>query len=1132
MLPKILLLLGTISIGVGAALIIANNFNLLNQATNQSQLVAEVPTIETFKRTYPQIMPYYSKVIDGEAPYPYGKPHPTNSMRGIQQFSFGTVIHEFSQVDSRFPAQWPLYGGHIDSYEAPPYFSYDFSMSIFTVHRDYPTQPGYELPIDPKNVTWYPSKIVSDFDYTGGEGSHFRIVKSGLPAERGFALKVTYTNKRANEQPQSIGFYTELPSFGKLVSWPEDQAGWNFLDDGQLQSQASKNITASYDASDNTYIFENDQGAYMAVGFSQNGGSYLLGPSIQSNAAAYQASGGRFTNSGGGPNTHALGYLVPVYDPSTGGIEPGGSRTVTAVVGIGGSVAEAKAIVNKYKNQDTEAVADQYWNMRLAEMNSNIPQLQTGDMTLNQLYLNSTLEHLVNRWDTLRANNNTPGFIGEVAGSGHAPSKYYWMTGTANFNAVASPRLWRAVLMDLLSMDATKCRAYESMFGRHLCDIGYQQQIGLYADTGYSYAYNEFSVIDAVYQYITTSNDWKMLSEQVPNTNQTVWQRLKFFMDVYESKVVQEQARSEGIYDHLTALVNMGHDRNLYEFDRNAACGITLGGKYNGIVISPNAERAVAFEQLADMARKTGSADAASYQTYAIRRANSIKTLTEELWDPKANWYKSIALYDKDKTPRATPYENSLLTIAPFLLLQYDDLLPDHRREAILSRLNEFKGPYGFRSVGEADLVKSEFCPTDWHGLGLYNGAVGAVLTGMFKNDRADEAYDMLSPTDGRGYAYMKDMPYYSQAYLSDQPGGDVNYANIEGVSIAQAIMRGMFGFNTNIDHTSFSPKIPARLLENSPNGVSLLGIKSQSHIFNITVIKNDTQALQMRVGTENSLPADHARFGYQMTGKLNLALSHMEPNTKYYILAKPLEQRGRVSRAASDADESGNVIFNLELNGNYLIYVDQHEPIGNEDDSGAEASIILPPVSTANPDNPTGQISAASCEVIEGQAQDAQSIGQSQTVEFWMFYGSCPFAPANTDCNPGRRNPKYFDTHTFGGIKLGESKTDTNGNFKFFPTKELEVNGVYPEGWYNYNELLSSRYLAEDVFWNQGPRNISAFVIDVDSNNQRVDNGYNTYIGTTNLTCQVYDDSLNALPSPDGEGRRTGIQMGSFNPF
>ncbi len=840
----------------------------------------------------------------------------------IQLFGGGLVLSEFDNNNA-------VYAGHLGSFWAPPFYSshtdnfqnnsneWQKGFNTGVVFYNYGYNGGAtEQPSDPATEAfWYPSKIVMTHFYPGcGAGLAVRSAKVALPGVRGLALKFTITQQCAVAQQMGIEFLSSVPTLQTLRQWDSGVSGWNWL----LSPSKSIATGGYYDAANRMLVVQ-DPGnySYLAFGLSQPIDSYGMDDNYSGNNYNYNLYN-YFKNINHGHLDNGTVYHDSSGNGSTVGLVAkspllykGMSYTVTLIMGSGSSVAEAENIVRMYQspNADVEAAADAYWNKRLNQAFSSVGVFASGDDTLNRIYQNAVLTYLVNRWDTYNQLSNAAGF-------GQSLGLYTWLTGDSSFLSMADPPFWKSQLINLLKLDYTRCRAYNPMTS--LCDK--------------NYSYSITSLVDAVYRYVTNNSDFPFLYQVVttPQGPLTVYQTLK--------NLVSSDDRLEDPSDHL---VNYGSDNKIGEY--NIDCyNNAVRGLYTGKVISPNAERVVIHREMSELAGYASStSDAVAYSG----KADQLQSAIQKLWNAQAGFFNSISLYNPDLTPRTTPYTNTLISIWPYTLFQYDGLLTVAQVQA-MERVLETKfgningsylnykytgyGKYGFNSLS-TDYLANWCDRSDWHGPGLYSGEAGVLLTGLFRQGYQDFAYKMLNPSDGSGYAYLAKMPYFSQSfpswvqgysayppyqYGSNHEGQAVAY--LEGVSLAQTLIEGMMGVKTDLklNQTTISPHVPQALLNLGP--VSLNNFKLQTHLWSLVVNSTSNQNLTMGVSVAvGGLPNNHTRFQYTMRGSLTGNIYNLLPNTNFAVIASPVSGGSSIS-CVSNSGSSGNILFKFNLNGSY----------------------------------------------------------------------------------------------------------------------------------------------------------------------------------------------------------------------
>ncbi len=863
MVKKILFPL-TLLLILGIGLIVSSILLKQPQDIRERATTGPTITINDFKTSYSTMLKYYKQ------------------QRKIQIFGGGLVLAEFDDGTGN------IYAGHLGSFWAPPFFSSNvtasktddwtksFAHGLVFYNNGYGAGTA-EKPTDLATETadWYPSKtIVSHFYPGGGGGSDIKAVRVALPATRGLALKLTTTNKTPTSQSYNTLFLMQLPTIKKLTNWQSPNMGWNWMLDNSVYDTLP--TQATFDKSNNLAIIRNTDATnpiFMAVGLSGYLNSWGLDNKLDSlyNDFLYVRGGTLANVNKDTPDAGSAVGLVAGLPT----LNPNQSVTVTLIIGIGETEAKAKEIVLNYRNKDVEAEADNFWNSRLKQIFNNLPDLQTGNPTLNKIYRNAILSYLVNRWDIFNA-------ISEAAGFGQSISLFPWFTGTTQILALADPPFWKIQLTRLLSLDYSNCRAYETVIGKHLCDT--------------TYSYSPYALVEAIYEYVTLTNDYAFL-----DANYTTLRNLILADD--------NRADTDG-------LVNFGNDYNLYEY--NIRCN--LGGNYTGKVLGPNADRIVAHRYLAEMAQKLGKPQ--NQITYHQNKIAEIKNAIQKLWRPSDKTFASISYYQADNTLRPTPQTVIFKTVLPNLLLQYDDILTPEQMTALTSDLTNatsgFAGGFGLTSLPIEN--KDTWCAReDWQGPGLYSGAVGAILTGLFKQGYQNIAYNLLTMAESTDYDYLANIPYFSQAFPWDKASTTLAEGYLEGVSLAQAIIKGMFGVETNSNHTKIAPHIPTALLNYGP--VSLVGLKTQGHLWDVKVSSATDQQLILEVDqiSNPGSDVDHFRFGYEMNGTLTITVQNLLPNKSFKIVGTPLDG-GTPFTVYATSNANGTLTKNLTMNGNYLI--------------------------------------------------------------------------------------------------------------------------------------------------------------------------------------------------------------------
>lgn len=829
-----------------------SSFNLQKSAAPNSIRQNPDVTIENFKTSYSQMIQRYSGGIGD-----------------IQLFSGGTVLKEFNDGTGK------IYAGHLGNFWAAPHFSstnhwtsqYNLGLVIKTRDGCFTEQSS-----DPQTEAfWYPSKMVVSKNYlVSGGNIQIKGVKVALPLQRGFGLKLTFTNNSSSSQDIETLLLGDLPTFSTVYTTNNGEYGlvgsWVWA----TPSSTSQNTFSEYlPVSSIITTKSNTPGlGYVATSLSQTPGSWGIDNSKMVLYNKFRANGclsglDNQNNDNSTPGT-SYGFVNQINS-----LPPGQSKTVTLLTGLGDSPTSAQSVVNYYKNKDIEREADNYWNNKISQFFQNAPYLETGNSTLNKIYLNSILSYLVNKRDLSNS-------LGEAVGSSKSLALFPWMTGVQGIFAYDNV-FWKEQLKKIISLDINNCRSYDNIAQQHLCDQ--------------FYAYDGVSIIDAVYKYVATTGNYNFLSERIGS---------KQVID-YLNDFIQMDSNRE-IDDNLA---NFGHDWNLYEYPRHAEnCG--LGGKYTGKVVSPNAERVVSLQQFSELIKKKNpQADTSQY----IQKAEDIKRdINNKLWNVWSNNFNSISLYNADRSLRQTPYVNTFLNIMPYFLFQYDGLLATDQVDGLMQSFGGFQDEYGINSLHQSfRRPDGTWCSdqTDWHGPGIYSGALGAVLTGLYRQNYANLAYNILLPENGKGYHYLSQMPYFSQAFDATKPKSSLALAYLEGVSVAGSVIEGMFGVQPKIDYLEISPHIPDRLLSSGP--VKLKNILVQKNLWEITVTSQNNHQVRVSLGQD-----DRSKFWfvYKTNGVINLEVSNLIPNQSYRLTVNSTPSLTFVS------NNEGKINASLPLNG------------------------------------------------------------------------------------------------------------------------------------------------------------------------------------------------------------------------
>ena len=392
---------------------------------------------------------------------------------------------------------------------------------------------------------------------------------------------------------------------------------------------------------------------------------------------------------------------------------------------------------------DSGAVA---WEKRLADFGSRFPQLETSDQDLARYYDRSLLSGLVCLWEN-------PAFalhpwIATSGMDGRALSAYVW--DTAGYSPLPVCWLMGGHAGDLLCA-----------FHRMGLEAANQLTPGG-TPAGRWYSFNQWAFLNLGW----TIARWRGLDEPL----------FALLRDCFLT--MDETLPKNG------DLAFYGGQANLLEMR-------ALG--WEGIVASPNAERAWGYERLADMATHLGLPGASDWR----KQSRSIREdLLSRLWDGNSGWFRPL--------PRNGPPQ-IVQSIQVYDVMRAG-VCPVPVEKKLLSHLKSgvFLGDYGISSVAKTDSLHYEVNDPDWSGSGAYTGELPVLALTLWERGHADAAWDVLR----RQFWLAKHLPYYPQEHYCDRPAVPAHKRGncIAGVAGTEAVVGGLFGIvpdlagNLNVD--------------------------------------------------------------------------------------------------------------------------------------------------------------------------------------------------------------------------------------------------------------------------------------------------------------------------------------------
>ena len=417
-------------------------------------------------------------------------------------------------------------------------------------------------------------------------------------------------------------------------------------------------------------------------------------------------------------------------------LQPGITRHLTILVVLGEIGAYKRLRENL---EETLAQNDRLWQELHASLRAAAPELITDHTGLSRFYDRGFLPLLLNRWDLPEFTARPHYALDGLDGGGFCT--YVWdMAYVAEYLVLTQPDFARAQIERFLAIDLTQSYAISPLTG---------------SGVGRWYAYNNYSLMRLLLQYVLVSGDSAFLAKSVAGRSVLDW---ALWLARWPAK------------DDTAGLLDYGDTDNLLELRKT---------RYEHFVPSPNAERVASMRFAAELCRIGGkSAGNLNEQADALARV-----ITDKLWVPELKWMTTLDLQNGKHT---------VYTVQVFDLLRLG-ILPREMADAVVSHLNEreFLSPYGLHSLSKLDPGYDER-DVDWGGPGTYAGDAPELVEDLYRAGYPAQAEDLLR----RILWWGERFPYLPQAIRADRTDyrhdGLANV--ISGLAAAQSVVFGLFG--------------------------------------------------------------------------------------------------------------------------------------------------------------------------------------------------------------------------------------------------------------------------------------------------------------------------------------------------
>ncbi len=399
--------------------------------------------------------------------------------------------------------------------------------------------------------------------------------------------------------------------------------------------------------------------------------------------------------------------------------------------------------------------ADRALRARLEWAGQTLPQVQTGDPAIDDLYRRCILSVLESRWE--RENFSTKPFYAVGTWIFTIP----WDTSYASeMLSVLDPAGLREAFLTYVRAGLLT-NSWVPWNGNAATRFGGTTQ-------NYWYAQNPFAELRILRDYINQTGDTAFLDHSEQGSTIFEWMKLM------GRELVRQYGRPDGLLDF-----GAGSQRMLE---------IRTDG-YDHVVAATNGMAIAYFRQVAEWCRQRNDPDAAQFEAWAKTLQDA---LNQKLWDDRNGWF--LNLYPDGTKHLVLSYHLFDVLDAGILSAKQQDALISHLKEG------EFLGPLGMYSISKADRVHWDLEDVDWGGGGQYTGEPLRLTESLYRLGYPELAWDILA----RCAQWTKHFPIIPQEIFADNPRSPEVEMPLEiaAGSGVQAVVFGLFGLRPHLDGT------------------------------------------------------------------------------------------------------------------------------------------------------------------------------------------------------------------------------------------------------------------------------------------------------------------------------------------
>lgn len=286
---------------------------------------------------------------------------------------------------------------------------------------------------------------------------------------------------------------------------------------------------------------------------------------------------------------------------------------------------------------------------------------------------------------------------------------------------------------------------------------------------------------------------------------------------------------------------NYGHEDGLIDVDYSTEKIIEIRTDgYNHVVPIVNGLTVDLYDQLASWAAMLDKQT--DIKRFTGWRDQLKESFLGKCWNKDKKWFDN--LYPDGTRDAVYTYHLFDLLASPNIGGEQRVGLVSHMKD------NVFLGKFGFYSIAKNDTVHWDRIDGDWGGGGQYAGMPTRIARNLYKIGFSELGWNVLK----RYARYVDYFPYFSQNPSTDKPIQDRSSMplQISAGSAAEALIFGTFGMDVDFNAVSFSPCFHEDMGRSSLKNFKLRGdiydvyLKEHTYI----VYKNKTKLCEKPYGT------------------------------------------------------------------------------------------------------------------------------------------------------------------------------------------------------------------------------------------------------------------------------------------